>query len=158
MAEIRSEPFSFYNTNIAIYRNPRIWQYGYFYNAMQFTFPKNEKLKSKKTIDKLFVEGKSVSSYPIKLIYLKTELSTNVLIQAGVTVSKKNFKSAVKRNRIKRLLRESYRMNKQLVFNNSNSTFAFLFLYLGKDMPQYQTIESNMKLVLAKFKKKISHE
>ncbi len=125
---------------------------------MRFTFPKNEKLKSKKLIDKLFEEGKSVSNYPVKLIYLKTELPTNVPIQAGITVPKKNFKSAVKRNRIKRLLRESYRMNKQLVFNNSNSTYAFLFLYLGKDMPPYQTIESNMKLVLAKFKKKISHE
>lgn len=125
---------------------------------MQFTFPKNEKLKSKKISDKLFDEGQSVSNYPVKLIYLKTELPTNALIQAGVTVSKKNFKSAVKRNRIKRLLRESYRMNKQLVFNNSNSTYAFLFLYLGKDMPQHKTIESNMKLVLAKFKKKISHE
>jgi len=63
-----------------------------------FGFPKTEKLKSKKLIDQLFVEGKSVSSYPIKLIYLKTELPLDVSIQAGVTVPKKNFKSAVKEN------------------------------------------------------------
>ena len=115
------------------------------------SFGKKEKLKSKILIDQLFAEGKSVSSYPIKLIYLKTALAKEVAIQAGVTVSKKNFKSAVKRNRIKRLLRESYRLNKDLVFNNSEATFAFLFLYLGKEMPNFVEIEEHTKKVLAKF-------
>ena len=120
---------------------------------MRFTFPKKEKLKSKKLIDKLFKEGKTISSYPIKLIYLKTDLSWDVKIQAGVTVPKKSFKSAVNRNRIKRLLRESYRLNKHLVFNNSEGNFAFLFLYLGKDMPDYAFIEKHMVNILEKFKK-----
>ena len=124
---------------------------------MDFSFSKNEKLKSKKLIDSLFAEGKSVSHYPIKLIYLKTELPKQVPIQTGVTVPKKNFKSAVKRNRIKRLLREGYRLNKHLVFNNSKGSFAFLFLYLGKDTPQYNTIDDSMKLVLRKFNKKIDY-
>lgn len=130
----------------------------YFYAAMAYKFPKREKLKNKKLIEKLFVEGKSVSSFPIKLIYLKTELPTDACIQAGVTVPKKNFKSAVQRNRIKRLLREAYRLNKSLVFNNSEGTFAFLFLYLGKDMPNYETIDEHLMLALHKFKKKIHHE
>ena len=125
---------------------------------MEYRFSKKEKLKSKKLIDKLFTEGESVSSYPIKLIYLKTELPFNVPVQAGVTVPKKNFKSAVKRNRIKRLLRESYRLNKALIFNNSEGPFAFLFLYLGKEMPEYQKIDENIKVALHKFKKKIDHE
>lgn len=125
---------------------------------MPFTFPKTEKLKSKKLIEQLFAEGKSISSYPIKLIYLKVEPPYEVLIQTGVTVPKKNFKSAVKRNRIKRLLRESYRLNKAVVFNNSVGAFAFLFLYLGKEMPTSQQIEAQMKSVLEKFNKKISHE
>ncbi len=123
-----------------------------------FGFPKKEKLKSKKLIDKLFSEGKNISVYPIKLIYLKTELPSEVAVQASVSVSKKNFKSAVKRNRIKRLLRESYRLNKALIFNNSNDTFAFLFLYLGKQMPDFQTIDDNVKTVLLKFKKKIDDD
>ena len=125
---------------------------------MAYTFPKKEKLKSKKLIDQLFAEGKSVSNFPIKLIYLKAELPFDVPIQTGVAVPKKNFKSAVKRNRIKRLLREAYRLNKQLVFNNSKGTFAFLFLYLGKEMPDYVTVDENLQAVLHKFKKKIYHE
>lgn len=125
---------------------------------MKFSFPKKEKLKNKQLFEKLFSEGKSVSSYPIKLVYLKTELQFDVSIQAGVSVPKKKFKSAVKRNRIKRLMRESYRLNKALVFNNSEGTFAFLFLYLGKDIPQYMQVETHMKLVLEKFNKKNTHE
>lgn len=125
---------------------------------MDVTFPKKEKLKSKKIIDALFAEGKSVSNYPIKLIYLKTKLPFDVPVQATVSVSKKKFKSAVKRNRIKRLLRESYRHNKSLVFDNSDTSFAFLFLYLGKEMPDFNTIDVNLKSVLLKFKKKIDDE
>lgn len=125
---------------------------------MKLSFPKKEKLKNKRLFERLFSEGKSISSYPIKLVYLKTELPFDVSIQAGVSVPKKNFKSAVKRNRIKRLMRESYRLNKALVFNNSEGTFAFLFLYLGKDIPLYSQVETHMKLVLEKFNKKFNHE
>ncbi|WP_373518671.1 ribonuclease P protein component [Pricia sp.] len=122
---------------------------------MDTTYPKKEKLKSRKLIDQLFAQGKSASNYPIKLIYLDTELPKGVKIQAGVAVPKKNFKSAVKRNRIKRLLREAYRLNKHQVFNNSEATFTFLFLYLGREMPTYLEIEKAMNGVLALFSKRI---
>lgn len=121
---------------------------------MNFTYPKKEKLKSRKLIDLLFSEGKSVSKYPIKLLYLNTALPEDIKIQAGVAVPKKNFKSAVKRNRIKRMLREAYRLTKHQVFNNSQDGFAFLFLYLGKEMPNFVDIERNMERVLAKFLEK----
>ncbi|WP_317045208.1 ribonuclease P protein component [Formosa algae] len=80
---------------------------------MKHTYGKTEKLKSKITIEKLFTEGKSVSAYPLRLVYLKTSFEDNVTIKAGVSVSKRNFKLAVDRNRIKRLLREAYRLNKK---------------------------------------------
>jgi len=118
---------------------------------MDFSYPKNEKLKSRKLIDLLFAEGRSVSKYPVKLIYLRTGLPKDAKIQAGVAVPKRNFKSAVKRNRIKRLLREAYRLNKHQVFNNSDGGFAFLFLYLGKEMPSYPEVENAMIKVLARF-------
>ncbi len=140
------------------YHNPEEAYYVYFCAIMPFTFPKKEKLKSKKLIDRLFVEGKAVTSYPIKLIYLQTGPEEKVKFKTGVTVPKKNFKSAVKRNRIKRLLREAYRLNKPILFNNSVGNFAFLFLYLGKDMPQYQTIEVHVKKILEKFINKVDDE
>lgn len=102
-------------------------------------------------ITQLFEEGKSVSAYPLKLVYLSTQ-HQQVSVKAGVTVAKRNFKSAVDRNRIKRLLREAYRLNKGLVFNNTDAKFAFLFLYLGKDMPTFEQVDQKMKQVLNKFK------
>ncbi|WP_299533600.1 ribonuclease P protein component [Ulvibacterium sp.] len=118
---------------------------------MSFTFPKEEKLKSRKLFNTLFTQGKSITKYPVKLIYLKTELPKDVKIQMGVAVPKKSFKSAVKRNRIKRLLREAYRLNKPMVFNNSEGNFAFLFLYLGKEMPNYDLVENSIRTILQKF-------
>ena len=118
-------------------------------------FPKKEKLKSKKLIERLFKEGKHVSCFPLKLIFLEITSPIDVRFKTGVAVPKKNFKSAVKRNRIKRLLRESYRLNKQIVFNNSKGNFAFLILYLGKEMPIYLEVERGMRLVLQKFIKKV---
>src|SRR3546814_639215 len=110
---------------------------------MDFSFPKKEKLKRKKILEQLFKEGKGISNYPVKLIYLATALPEDVRFQAGVAVSKRNFKKAVQRNRIKRLLRESYRLNKHLLFNNIEGSFAFLFLYIGKEMPEHHQVEAS---------------
>jgi len=118
-------------------------------------FPKKEKLKSKKLIEKLFKEGETLSSFPLKLLYLKVEVPMDAKFKTSVAVSKKNFKHAVKRNRIKRLMRESYRLNKHLVFNNSEGNFAFLILYLGKEMPTYPEVEKGVQIILQKFLKKI---
>lgn len=119
---------------------------------MDFKFPKKEKLKSKKLIESLFTEGKAVSKYPFKLVYLKTEFAEEVKIQAGVSVPKRNFKRAVDRNRIKRLMRESYRLNKHLIFNNIEVSYAFMFLYLGKDIPKnYDELNKSMMKLMQKF-------
>jgi len=125
---------------------------------MKFSFQKKEKLKSRKIIEQLFAEGSSIKAKNVKLLFLKTELSDNVPFRVGVTVPKKNFKSAVKRNRIKRLMRECYRLNKPELFNNSKGNFAFLFLYLGKEMPDSHAIESNVQAILQKFLKETNDE
>lgn len=126
----------------------------YFYSSMTYKFPKREKLKSKKLIDQLFAEGSSVTHYPIRLIYLETRFKDQPRYKVGVTASKRNFKSAVKRNRIKRLMREGYRLNKQLLFNNTEKQFAFMFLYLGKEMPTQAKISDTMIRLMKTFNAK----
>ena len=125
---------------------------------MSSKFPKKEKLKSEILIRSIFEEGKSITSYPLKLTYLDIKDPTRAKIQCGVTVPKRNFKSAVKRNRIKRLLRESYRLNKEQIFNNIEGSFAFLFLYIGKEIPGYEEVEKHMRVILEKFLKKVTNE
>jgi ribonuclease P protein component len=122
---------------------------------MRFTFNKQEKLKSRKLIERLFSEGKSISSYPLKLIYLKVEHDSNFLIQAGVSVAKRKVNLAVNRNRIKRLMREAYRKNKHLIYEGINTKYIFMFLYLDEKEQNYVFIEEKMTNLLEKFLKKL---
>ena len=122
--------------------------------SIDFSFPKKEKLKSRKLIEQLFKEGVSITNFPLKLIYLETVFDDNIKIKTGVIAPKKNFRSAVKRNRVKRLLREAYRLNRPLVFNNIEGCFAFMILYLGKEIPHYQLVDEKMRGLLIKFHKK----
>ena len=102
--------------------------------------------------------GKSIKIYPLKLIYLETELPENVPVQAAAAVGKRSFKSAVKRNRIKRLIREAYRLNKGDIFNNIERKYAFLILYLGTDLPSFEMVNQAMSDLLEKFYRDEIHE
>jgi ribonuclease P protein component len=124
---------------------------------LTFSFNKKEKLKSKKLIEQLFSEGKSVSAFPLRLVYLPTVFTEDVIAKTGVSVSKRFFKKAVDRNRIKRLLRESYRLNKSVYFNNISTQYAFMILYIGKDKPTLNQVETRMKHVFEKFATNISN-
>jgi ribonuclease P protein component len=123
---------------------------------MSETYSKKEKLKSKKLIDQMFTEGQSVSAFPLRLVYLPTSFEDNVIAKTGVSVSKRFFKTAVARNRIKRLLREAYRLNKTTYFNNLKTQHAFMILYIGKDIPTFSQVETRMKLLFEKFLSKSS--
>jgi len=125
---------------------------------MDFKLPKQERLKSKKLIERVFLEGRSITVFPLRLIFLDTELPEDVPFQIAVVAPKRHFKSAVERNRIKRLIREAYRLNKHHIFNNTKGQFALVILYLGKEMPAYSKIEVGIKALLTKFLKQISHE
>ena len=108
---------------------------------MQFTYPKKEKLKSKTTIDLLFSEGNSVSKFPLRLVYVENKEPNAELMKMGVSVSKKYFKKAVDRNYFKRVLRETYRLNKHLLIDNLEKPYAFMFFYQTKERLSYQEIE-----------------
>jgi ribonuclease P protein component len=115
---------------------------------MNFRFPKSEKLKSKKTIELLFTEGKSLSKYPVKIFYLPSENAKKT--QAAFAVPKRNFKNAVDRNRIKRQLREVYRLQKHLLKNEEELKFTLFFLYIGKEKLPYSAIETSIKFLINK--------
>lgn len=113
---------------------------------MRLKFPKSEKLKSRKLIEQLFSEGKSQTIYPIKLFFLeRSELDNH---QAAFAVPKRNFKLAVDRNRIKRQMREAYRLNKSVLNPNNSDNYALLFLYLGADTTPFEKLSEAMRNAL----------
>ena len=121
--------------------------------TMKQTFPKKEHLKRKKILDKLFAEKNKISAYPLLLFYVETSLpEEEVQIQAGVSVAKRNHKLAVTRNRIKRLMREVYRKNKTQ-FQTNDKTYAFMFIYTGREVPVIDELEKAMVKLAEKFNK-----
>jgi len=119
---------------------------------MKLTYNKTEKLKSEKAIGQLFSEGDSISAYPLRLVYLKN----NEQLKVGVSVSKRNFKKAVDRIKIKRLMREAYRLNKKQLIDNNITNYSFMILYINKEMPDFKFVNTKMNALFSKFNDRIS--
>src|SRR5699024_10259205 len=112
---------------------------------------KDERLRSKTSIDKLFKEGKGFVKFPIKMQYMPHD---RPLHQVAFTAPKRNFKRAVDRNRIKRLMREAYRINKHILYDKKLSPHAIFFIYIGREMPTYADLEKRMKQCLKELSQK----
>ncbi len=118
---------------------------------MAFTYSTDEKLKSQKLIDLLFSEGQSVSKYPLRLVYVAVAFEKNELLKVGVAVSKKHFKKAVDRNRHKRLLRECYRLNKKMVVDQLQESYAVMLFYQSKEPMSFQEMNEKTKQLFDKW-------
>lgn len=137
-----------------------------------FTLGKDQRLKSRKEIERVFREGKSFALFPFRVYY--APLSSRVVLpgvpgaaamprprktprlQAGFGASSRNFKKAVDRNRIKRLSREAYRLQKQVLYDwleKKDSTLAVFFIYTGKELPDYAMVKYKIGQALQRLMK-----
>ena len=130
-----------------------------------FTYQQKDKLKSRKQLQNLFALGKSMSNAPLRLIYTLENIteenqasSSPLVIQAGVGAPTKQFKKAVQRNRVKRLLREAYRLElpafkAQLQLQGMRLNIFILYMEANV-LPQIE-INAKMKLILDQLAKRI---
>ncbi|HRH65238.1 MAG TPA: ribonuclease P protein component [Bacteroidia bacterium] len=118
------------------------------------TFRKPERLVSRKIIEQLVEKGRSIQVSPFRMVWLMHGLQVANPVQVAFTVPKRNFRSAVDRNRIKRLMRECYRKNKSVIYSfvqEQQIQVAFLIIYTGKAVPKHEEVETKITLTLQRF-------
>ena len=116
-------------------------------------------MKGRKAIEQLFSVGKAFTISPFRVVYFIPKETDGEILQAGFTVSTKYFKKAVDRNRVKRLLREAYRLQKHILLDDltlTNKRLRFFIIYTGNELPVYAMVFEKVTAILKKFKKIIN--
>ncbi len=125
------------------------------------TFKRAERLKSRKIIGKMFQEGQSFANYPLRLIWTTIEPRLSAFpVQFTASVPKRAFPKAVHRNRIKRLIKEAWRLNKGLLYEKLDGfeqQFGFMLIYTAKEPLPFGQIEKAMQQIILRFSKKVRH-
>ena len=119
------------------------------------TFNKRERIVSRKLIEQLFSKGSSfsVSVFPLRIVVMETaRVADDIPVQVLVSVSKRHFKHAVDRNRVKRQVREAYRHHKQILTEKVQQaqTLAIAFIWLDDKHHESATVEKSVKRLLGK--------
>ncbi len=113
-------------------------------------FPKSEKLTGKKNIEELFTQGSSIFLFPYLLKYRAVSEGSHRFL---VAVPKKKFKRATDRNRIKRQIREAYRLNKYRLYEQHKAFYHVAFIYQSEDMLSFSELNEKLIRLLDKFQK-----
>ena len=114
------------------------------------TLGKLERLKRRKAIEQLFKKGKHFSVFPLRVSYAFIPYIDSSL-QAGFSASSRHFGKSTDRNRIKRLMREAYRLQKQQLQEatvKGNVKLALFFVYVGKELPDYTIVSEKIGVIL----------
>lgn len=117
------------------------------------TFPKQEKLCGEIRIGKLFAEGEAFIAYPLRVVYKFSDEPQESGVKILISVPKKKIKKAVHRNRIKRQIREAYRLNKVALLEScmhNDKSLQIAVTYLSDKLPEYKVIEDKIKHALTK--------
>lgn len=128
--------------------------------SKRFTLGRDERLKSRKAIEQLFREGNRFTLAPFRVFFQvsKEQPQSGSMLQFGVAVSTRNFKKAVDRNRIKRVCREAWRLQKNELKNTLKAgghSMQLFLIYTGKELPTYELVSGKVSLILKKLLKQV---
>lgn len=115
------------------------------------TFGKNERLKSVIVLDRAFAEGSKLKAFPLLVRYTHSTFDAQFPYQVATTVSKRRFNRAVDRNRIKRLLREAWRLEKHRLlvdWSPGDPQRALVLIYVGKEIPTFEECQNNIRKII----------
>lgn len=116
-----------------------------YLRGMDFRFPKSERLCHQQLFNELMTNGNGLTVYPFRLVWVETELPEDVPYQIAISVSKRRFKKAVDRNRVKRIIREMWRHRRPAVITTLNDRkFALLLVYLSNEILPREELETAM--------------
>ena len=121
------------------------------------TFGKSERLKTKKQIERLFVEGNSFTEFPLRVIWRYTE-ATESCVKTAFSVSKKNLTKAVHRNHIKRLIKESYRLKNQALISmvsEKGKQLQAMFIFLDTQLWDFHDLDIKISVTLERLQKEL---
>jgi ribonuclease P protein component len=125
------------------------------------TFSKNERICNDKQISRLFEQGSSFICYPVRVVWIENDEPSTKPVRILISVSKKKIRHAVDRNRVKRLIRESYRINKSELYQweiNTGKSIGICFIWLSDDLVDFSKVDKKMHDALGKILLKVSEK